>query len=159
MQSSERKSRNVKRYHISLIILSLAVSGCARIAQSYVDISEKLGLTPEYDRVAQQAVPQQKSIARPPAGTPDGPFSITATNGRVLKSMVRNGRFDKFVDIYHPNGKLHSHTLIKDGIPFGWSQGYTENGQLRTRILYENGRVVKFQRFDASGKLEAAGNL
>lgn len=160
MHQSERKSRSVKIYQsFSLIIISVAVSGCAQIAQSYVDISEKLGWTPEYDRVAQPAVSPQNLIAQPPQGTPDGPFSITAANGRVLKSMVRHGKFDQFVDIYYPNGRLHSHTPIKDGIPFGWSQGYTENGQIRTRIFYENGRAVKFQRFDVSGKLEAEGNL
>lgn len=42
--------------------------------------------------------------SRPPSGTPDGAFSTRASNGRVLKSIVKNGVFDRFVDIYHPNG-------------------------------------------------------
>ncbi|HFB7079024.1 TPA: hypothetical protein ACE8LX_000334 [Neisseria gonorrhoeae] len=70
--------------------------------------------------------------SRPPSGTPDGAFSTRASNGRVLKSIVKNGVFDRFVDIYHPNGKLHSHTPVENGV----TQGYTEQGILRTRILY-----------------------
>lgn len=91
--------------------------------------------------------------AKPPAGTPDGAFSTTDSNGRVLKSVVRGGVFDEFVDVYHPNGKLHSHTPMKNGAAQGWSQGYTEQGVLRTRVLYENGRVVKTQLLDEKGKV------
>lgn len=92
--------------------------------------------------------------SRPPSGTPDGAYSIRSSNGRVLKSIVKNGVFDRFVDIYHPNGKLHSHTPVENGVAQGWSQGYTEQGILRTRILYRDGHVVRAQTLDASGKME-----
>lgn len=92
--------------------------------------------------------------SRPPSGTPDSAYSIRSSNGRVLKSIVKNGVFDRFVDIYHPNGKLHSHTPVENGVAQGWSQGYTEQGILRTRILYRDGHVVRAQTLDASGKME-----
>lgn len=92
--------------------------------------------------------------SRPPSGTPDGAYSIRSSNGRVLKSIVKNGVFDHFVDIYHPNGKLHSHTPVENGVAQGWSQGYTEQGILRTRILYRDGHIVRAQTLDASGKME-----
>lgn len=92
--------------------------------------------------------------SRPPSGTPDGAYSIRSSNGRVLKSIVKNGVFDRFVDIYHPNGKLHSHTPVENGVAQGWSQGYTEQGILRTRILYRDGHIVRAQTLDASGKME-----
>ena len=92
--------------------------------------------------------------SRTPSGTPDGAYSIRSSNGRVLKSIVKNGVFDRFVDIYHPNGKLHSHTPVENGVAQGWSQGYTEQGILRTRILYRDGHIVRAQTLDASGKME-----
>ncbi|HGL9560926.1 TPA: hypothetical protein ACKLVH_001455 [Neisseria gonorrhoeae] len=64
--------------------------------------------------------------SRPPSGTPDGAFSTRASNGRVLKSIVKNGV----------------------------AQGYTEQGILRTRILYRDGHIVRAQTLDASGKVE-----
>lgn len=92
--------------------------------------------------------------SRPPSGTPDGAYSIRSSNGRVLKSIVKNGVFNRFVDIYHPNGKLHSHTPVENGVAQSWSQGYTEQGILRTRILYRDGHIVRAQTLDASGKME-----
>ena len=92
--------------------------------------------------------------SRPPSGTPDGAYSIRSSNGRVLKSIVKNGVFDRFVDIYHPDGKLHSHTPVENGVAQGWSQGYTAQGILRTRILYRDGHIVRAQTLDASGKVE-----
>lgn len=92
--------------------------------------------------------------SRPPSGTPDGAYSIRSSNGRVLKSIVKNGVFNRFVDIYHPNDKLHSHTPVENGVAQSWSQGYTEQGILRTRILYRDGHIVRAQTLDASGKME-----
>lgn len=72
---------------------------------------------------------------------------------------MRNGVFIGTVEIYHPNGKLHSRTPMQNGKPEGVSQGYTKDGKLRTEILYQNGRAVHFKRFNAAGKIEAEGNL
>ena len=112
------------------------------------------------DRPPLPPLPQSAPIqpanpySRPPSGTPDGAFSTRASNGRVLKSIVKNGVFNRFVDIYHPNGKLHSHTPVENGVAQSWSQGYTEQGILRTRILYRDGHIVRAQTLDASGKVE-----
>lgn len=112
------------------------------------------------DRPALHTLPKSAPIqpanpySRPPSDTPDGAYSIRSSNGRVLKSIVKNGVFDRFVDIYHPNGKLHSHTPVENGVAQGWSQGYTEQGILRTRILYRDGHIVRAQTLDASGKME-----
>lgn len=109
--------------------------------------------TPLYKLPPAAPIQPANPYSRPPSGTPDGAYSI-ASNGRVLKSIVKNGVFDRFVDIYHPNGKLHSHTPVENGVAQGWSQGYTEQGILRTRILYRDGHIVRAQTLDASGKVE-----
>ncbi|HFC6348679.1 TPA: hypothetical protein ACFNMU_001692 [Neisseria lactamica] len=110
--------------------------------------------TPLYKLPPAAPIQPANPYSRPPSSTPDGAYSIRSSNGRVLKSIVKNGVFDRFVDIYHPNGKLHSHTPVENGVAQGWSQGYTEQGILRTRILYRDGHIVRAQTLDASGKVE-----
>ena len=110
--------------------------------------------TPLYKLPPAAPIQPANPYTRPPSGTPDGAYSIRSSNGRVLKSIVKNGVFDRFVDIYHPNGKLHSHTPVENGVAQGWSQGYTEQSILRTRILYRDGHIIRAQTLDASGKVE-----
>lgn len=106
--------------------------------------------TPLYKLPPAAPIQPTNPYSRPPSGTSDGAYSTRASNGRVLKSIVKNGVFDRFVDIYHPNGKLHSHTPVENGV----AQGYTEQGILRTRILYRDGHIIRAQTLDASGKVE-----
>ena len=63
-----------------------------------------------------------------PANIKDGEFTGTASNGRTFKTVVKNGYVDKYFDVYHPNGKLHSHTPLVKGLAQGWSEGYTQEG-------------------------------
>ncbi|VEB21915.1 toxin-antitoxin system YwqK family antitoxin [Avibacterium volantium] len=86
-------------------------------------------------------------------GEKDGPYITKAGNGRTLKTILKNGYFDQYVDIYHPNGKLHSHTPVKMGVPEGWSTGYTEQGKLRTKALYEKGRIIRAQLYNEKGEM------
>ena len=88
-----------------------------------------------------------------PANIKDGEFIGTASNGRTFKTVVKNGYVDKYFDVYHPNGKLHSHTPLVKGLAQGWSEGYTQEGKLRTKILYKNGHLVRFQVYDEKGSL------
>ncbi len=137
--------------HAPIILLLAALSatllsaGCSGLPAAQ---------TPLYKLPPAAPIQPANPYSRPPSGTPDGVYSTRASNGRVLKSIVKNGVFDRFVDIYHPNGKLHSHTPVENGVAQGWSQGYTEQGILRTRILYRDGHIVRAQTLDASGKVE-----
>ena len=137
--------------HAPIILLLAALSatllsaGCSGLPAAQ---------TPLYKLPPAAPIQPANPYSRPPSGTPDGAFSTRASNGRVLKSIVKNGVFDRFVDIYHPNGKLHSHTPVEHGVAQGWSQGYTEQGILRTRILYRDGHIIRAQTLDASGKVE-----
>ena len=88
-----------------------------------------------------------------PANIKDGEFTGTASNGRTFKTVVKNGYVDKYFDVYHPNGKLHSHTPLVKGLAQGWSEGYTQEGKLRTKILYKNGHLIRFQVYDEKGSL------
>ena len=145
----------IKRY---LCILSafLLVS-CAEIAQTYVETTDKLGLTPQYEKdirhsqstTAKYHIPINKA----PEGMPDGEFEVQDSKGRTLKTFVKNGIFDKYGDVYYPNGQLHSHTPLVNGIAHGWSQGYTENGKLRTKILYHNGSAIRWILYDENGNI------
>ena len=88
-----------------------------------------------------------------PSGVKDGSFGGKASNGRTFKTVVKNGYFDLYMDVYHPNGKLHSHTPLTGGVAQGWSEGYTEQGKLRTKVLYRDGKAVKALLFDERGNV------
>ncbi|HFC5893450.1 toxin-antitoxin system YwqK family antitoxin [Neisseria lactamica] len=136
--------------HAPIILLLAALSALLSAGCSGLPAAQ----TPLYKLPPTAPIQPANPYSRPPSGTPDGAYSIRSSNGRVLKSIVKNGVFDRFVDIYHPNGKLHSHTPVENGVAQGWSQGYTEQGILRTRILYRDGHIVRAQTLDASGKVE-----
>ncbi|WP_311398010.1 hypothetical protein [Neisseria cinerea] len=113
--------------HAPIILLLAALSatllsaGCSGLPAAQ---------TPLYKLPPAAPIQPANPYSRPPSGTPDGAFSTRASNGRVLKSIVKNG------------------------VAQGWSQGYTEQGILRTRILYRDGHIIRAQTLDASGKVE-----
>lgn len=143
----------MKRY---LCILSafLLVS-CADLAEITDTLSASL--TPQYEkevRNSQTTMPDYHiPVHKAPEGTPDGEFEFQDSKGRTAKTFVKNGIFDKYGDVYYPNGQLHSHTPLVNGIAHGWSQGYTENGKLRTKILYHNGSAIHWILYDENGNI------
>lgn len=133
------------------------MQGCGTFSQTVVNVSEALG-GGSFDGAQlstwKQPAPAAPRIAvqTPPPGTPEGPYQTQDSRGRTLKSVVRNGRLDDFADVYHPNGRLHSHTPLVNGLAQGWSDGYDENGRLRSRIFYQNGTATCWERYDAQGR-------
>ena len=74
-----------------------------------------------------------------------------------MKTVIRKGILDDYADVYYPNGQLHSHTALKTGIAQGWSDGYRIDDSRMSRLLYQDGRIIRWQRFDASGQLIEEG--
>lgn len=74
-----------------------------------------------------------------------------------MKTVIRKGILGDYADVYYPNGQLHSHTALKAGIAQGWSDGYRIDGSRMSRLLYQDGRIIRWQRFDASGQLIEEG--
>lgn len=96
-------------------------------------------------------------LRRAPADMADGEQIIRHSNGRYMKTVVRNGILDEYADVYYPSGKLQSHTKLVAGLAQGWSEGYRESGQLMSRLLYRDGQIVRWQQFDANGKMIREG--
>lgn len=141
---------------IALAALSaLLLAACGNFAGRHLETADAPVLTPEYGRTVRETVPNHAENKRfaPPPGTPDGAASFGDSKGRTLKSFVRNGKFVGNVNIYYPNGRLHSETPMKNGLPDGWSAGYEADGTLKSKILYRNGTVIKMQSFDENGRL------
>lgn len=59
---------------ILLLMVSLSVIACTPMAQLYTDTTDQLGLTPAYARTVESVATENRFS--PPAGTPDGAFSI-----------------------------------------------------------------------------------
>ncbi|MDO4430724.1 MAG: hypothetical protein Q4B95_05440 [Lonepinella koalarum] len=130
---------------LSILLITL-LSAC-----STQGISEQQGIAVQSEIIKQRRVIAKQKV---PQGTPDGEFSgAHSSNGRTFKTFVKNGYIDKYFDIYHPNGKLHSHTVLIDGIAQGWSFGYTPEGILRTKVLYKDGTVIESILLDEKGSV------
>lgn len=96
---------------------------------------------------------QTKGKTPAPNGQPNGVFSTTDSQGRTLKTVVKDGFFDQYVDVYYPNGQKQSHTPLVGGVPHGWSVGYHTTGTTMSRMLYQHGKIIKAERYDHAGKL------
>lgn len=141
----------------SLLIFALLVSACSQTAELYRDSTETLGLSPAYDRI-DSSTPATATPQKAPPDMADGEQTIAHSSGRYMKTVVRNGILDDYADVYYPNGQLHSHTPLKAGIPQGWSSGYRSDGSQMSRLLYQNGHIIRWQRFDEQGKLIQEGS-
>ncbi len=151
-----------------LIIFGVVISSltaCSQVAQTYVDTTDKMGLTPKYAQQINQAItedkldnslknmPHQYPVFPAPKGVANGEYQKKGKQGRTIKSYVINGKFDKYIDIYYPNGQLHSHTPLVNGLAEGWSIGYVADGRVRTKFLYKKGKMVRFQGYDPQENL------
>lgn len=83
----------------------------------------------------------------------NGILDETDSRGRRIKAKIKNHCIDEEVFIYHPNGKLHSNTPLVNGLPDGLSNGYTENGVLRTKILYQKGYTILIHVYNNDGQI------
>ncbi len=146
-----------------LLLGVVGLGGCAQLSQTYVETVHRMGLTPAYDRDRMDQAMAAKSghpviiqtIVTAPAGTPDGPYVAYFDNGQPrLKTVVKQGRFDEYLDIYYTDGQLRTHTPLQAGLAHGLSKGYSPNGQLQSTIPYEQGKAEGFaKRLDADGKV------
>ncbi|ACA31602.1 toxin-antitoxin system YwqK family antitoxin [Histophilus somni] len=127
------------------VVLIAMLSAC-----SIQGIFEKQDVSTQFEIVKRRVIEKHKV----PQGIPDGEFSGSDSSyGRTFKTFVKHGYIDKYFDIYHPNGKLHSHTVLVDGIAQGWSFGYTPEGILRTKLLYKDGAVIEIILLDEKGNV------
>lgn len=110
---------------------------------------DSLGMTPAYAKgMTDEEVNNSQKIQRPIA-VPIIDVDKNIKNGELIekydngnpkfKTFVQNHYFDKYIDIFYPNGKLRTHTPLVNCKANGLSKGYTEDGLLRTEIPYKNG--------------------
>lgn len=134
----------------SLLALALLLSACKTLSPSE---SAAVDLPSTAQLSAYLLKQPAKTVTPAPPGLADGEHTLPpSSNGRYMKTVVRNGILDDYVDIYYPDGRLHSHTPLVNGIPQGWSEGYMQSG-IRTRVHYQDGKVIHWQRYAADGTL------
>lgn len=135
-------------YLASLLSVFLLV-GCANFATVVTKKNDSSGLTPDYAKGMKQKEIKQEALKNQKIETPsitvgenikNGEFIQKDNNGNLLfKTFVQNKCFDKYMDVFYPNGKLRTHTPLVECKANGVSQGYTSDGVLRTEIPYKNG--------------------
>ncbi len=149
------------------VMMTLCLTSCQSISETYVKTTDKMGLTPSYAKKNKEALsddliaklPKKLPVTSAPANTPDGLFTVKSSNGRTLKTYVVNGKFDRYVDIYYPNNQLHSHTPLVNGLAEGWSVGYVPDGRVRTKFLYKKGNMVSYIVYDPNGNVANQGDI
>ncbi|MDO4896601.1 MAG: hypothetical protein Q3971_04490 [Moraxella sp.] len=99
----------------------------------------------------QRQTPQNKTPA--PEWVTDGVYSGVNAQSLIIKSVVKDGFFEQYMDIYYPHHQLMSHTPLVDGIPHGWSEHHRPSGTKMRRILYHHGKIIKVEHFDDKGNL------
>ncbi len=136
--------------HFCLLSAFILLHGCAQISEIYTPSIR--ALTPDYARPVETSLTPLKP-QRALADMTEGEQTIHASNGRYMKTVVRNGLLDDYADVYYPNGKLQSHTPLKEGFAQGWSTGYRNDGSVMSRILYKDGRIIRLQKIDEKGQV------
>jgi len=92
-----------------------------------------------------------------PKGLPDGEYwsERPSPRGLYLHTVIKNSRLSQYVETVYPNGQVRSrHDLNTQGEAEGWSNGYTPDGRLQSRLLYRNGIVTRLQAYNRAGRLE-----
>ena len=92
-----------------------------------------------------------------PKGLPDGEYwsERSSPRGLHLHTVIKNSRLSQYVETVYPNGQVRSrHDLNTQGEAEGWSNGYTPDGRLQSRLLYRNGIVTRLQLYNRAGRLE-----
>lgn len=128
---------------LPLLIFPLIVSACSSVPNPVVN--------PYPNIVAIKDLPQEHRYKPKQCSSKfvrNGELDEVASNGRRIKAKIKNHCLDEEVFIYYPNGQLHSHTPLVDGLAEGWSNGYLPDGTLRTRILYQKGETKLIQIYN-----------
>ncbi|STO55280.1 Uncharacterised protein [Canicola haemoglobinophilus] len=131
-----------------LLMLSLGIIACTTSRDNFVNPYPNIETIQDLPK-EHRFKPKSCSSHLPKNGSIDEIVS----NGRRIKSKTKNHCIDEEVFIYHPNGQLHSNTPLVDGLADGWSNGYTENGILRTKILYQKGYTILIQVYNNDGQI------
>ncbi|MCK3654737.1 hypothetical protein A4G19_02850 [Pasteurellaceae bacterium Macca] len=125
----------------------LGIVGCSSIEptqQPYQQITSIQQLPEQY-----RAHPRY--IA--PKGTKNGIKNGTISQGRTYTVPIKNGLGEGNLDIFYPNGQLHSRTPLVNGYAQGWSEGYDIQGVLKTKVLYKDSKTIRLQIYDNKGNL------
>ena len=133
------------------------LTGCTSFSTTVTNTIDRFGMTPSYAKNLPNE--RQKKLEVPSLTVsddiPEGAFVQNDDKGVVIfKTVVNNRCFDKYMDVYYPNGKLRTRTPLVNCKAEGLSTGYTESGLLRTEIFYKGGVANgEVKIYDATGKL------
>ncbi|WP_439242631.1 toxin-antitoxin system YwqK family antitoxin [Lonepinella sp. BR2474] len=137
----------MKNRFILMSVIVVLLTGCVSSSSEQFSQKKEIGI----EQIPEQYRVHPKTPA--PKGVKDGEYTGKISQGRTYKTVFKDHFADKYIDVYYPNGQLHSHTPLVDGLAQGWSEGYTAEGKLRTKVLYKDGVVVRYQTYDEQGKL------
>lgn len=153
-----------KKIHYLIFTVIMTVTGCSDFARTVTNTIDGLGMTPDYakgitvNELNRMAFENQKlDVPSISVGNniPEGELTERYDNGNIkFKTVVQNRCFDKYIDIYYPDGHLRTHTPLVNCKANGISIGYTSSGVLYTKVPYTDGLADgNVKVYDGSGKV------
>lgn len=131
----------MKKISVILLCLSL-LAGCAGLKVS--ESKNQTSVSDGVEQYTEQNLDSENKLSNPVIKVAkdfaEGEFSEKYANGSVkFKTYVQNGCFDKYIDVFYPNGQLNTHTPLFNCKANGLAQSYTEKGALKTETPYVDG--------------------
>lgn len=132
---------------LTLSAILFALAGCSSINELMAEGSKPPAIVnvatdqqPFYDALNSLILPP-KSPQAAPQGIADGPYNGVMPEGEQFTTFVKNGYFDEFLVVYHPNFVTQLRTDLVNGLYDGWVTYRLSDSRIKQKVLFRQGVV------------------
>lgn len=145
---------------LTLSAILFALAGCSSINELMAEGSKPPAIVnvatdqqPFYDALNSLILPP-KSPQAAPQGIADGPYNGVMPEGEQFTTFVKNGYFDEFLVVYHPNFVTQLRTDLVNGLYHGWVTYRLSDSRIKQKVLFRQGVVQEAIVYSQAGNPE-----
>ena len=145
---------------LTLSAILFALAGCSSINELMAEGSKPPAIVnvatdqqPFYDALNSLILPP-KSPQAAPQGIADGPYNGVMPEGEQFTTFVKNGYFDEFLVVYHPNFVTQLRTDLVNGLYDGWVTYRLSDSRIKQKVLFRQGVVQEAIVYSQAGNPE-----
>ena len=145
---------------LTLSAVLFALAGCSSINELMAEGSKPPAIVnvatdqqPFYDALNSLILPP-KSPQAAPQGIADGPYNGVMPEGEQFTTFVKNGYFDEFLVVYHPNFVTQLRTDLVNGLYDGWVTYRLSDSRIKQKVLFRQGVVQEAIVYSQAGNPE-----
>ena len=145
---------------LTLSAILFALAGCSSINEMMAEGSKPPAIVnvatdqqPFYDALNSLILPP-KSPQAAPQGIADGPYNGVMPEGEQFTTFVKNGYFDEFLVVYHPNFVTQLRTDLVNGLYDGWVTYRLSDSRIKQKVLFRQGGVQEAIVYNQAGNPE-----